>query len=131
MMHPETQLSRRGFLKLSLTTAAAAAAFPTIVPSSVFGANAPSKRIQVAQIGCGRIANEMDIPGILPQPIARIVAVCDLDSRRVGLAKQRVEKYYAGKEGSDKAMAVKAFGDYREMLKEPGIDAVAISTPDH
>ena len=45
-------MKRRNFLK----TAAAAGAgigFPTIVPSIVFGANAPSNRVTLAQIGCG------------------------------------------------------------------------------
>jgi myo-inositol 2-dehydrogenase/D-chiro-inositol 1-dehydrogenase len=121
-------LSRRQFLKTSLV---GAAVFPTIIPSSVLGAGAPSNKIQIGQIGCGRIANEMDMPGILRQDAARIVAVCDLDSKRLGLAKDRVEKHYAGKTGSQKALVVKAFGDYRELLKNGQVDAVAISTPDH
>jgi len=125
------QVSRREFLKLSLASTAGAVALPTIVPSSVLGANAPSNRIQVAHIGCGRIANDMDITGVLRQDIARIVALCDLDSKRLQHAKDRVEKYYAKKSGSAQGVAVKAYGDYRELLKDPGVDAVAISTPDH
>ena len=39
------KLSRRSFLKRLSAGAAGIAAFPAIVPSSVFGANAPSKRI--------------------------------------------------------------------------------------
>ena len=124
-------LSRRQFLKASLAGAAGVAMMPTIIPSSVLGANAPSNKIQVGQIGCGRIATDMDIPGILKQDVARIVAVCDLDSRRLALAKDRVEKHYAGKTGSPSALVVKSYGDYRELLKDKGIDAIAISTPDH
>jgi predicted dehydrogenase len=130
-MKSTPSVSRRRFLQLSTAGAAGLAAFPTIVPSSVFGQDAPSKRIQIGQIGCGRIANEMDIPGILKHDIARIVAVCDLDSIRLGKAKQRVEGYYAKKAGKDSAVSVKTYGDYRELLKDPAIDAVAISTPDH
>jgi predicted dehydrogenase len=130
-MNPNSSLSRRHFLKLTLTGAAGVLAVPTLVPSSVFGANAPSNKIHVAHIGCGRIANEMDIPGIIKHDIARYVAVCDLDSKRLAKAKDRIEKHYANKEASDKAMVVKTFGDYREMLKDSDIDAVAISTPDH
>ena len=33
--------------------------------------------------------------------------------------------------GSDNAVAVKTFGDYRELLKDGHVDAVAISTPEH
>ena len=130
-MNKHLHLSRRQFLKTSLAGAAGASLMPTIIPSSALGADAPSKKIQIGQIGCGRIANEMDMPGILRQDSARIVAVCDLDSKRLGLAKDRVEKYYAGKTGSPSALVVKAYGDYRELLKSGEIDAVAISTPDH
>lgn len=124
-------VSRRHFLKSSLAGAAGALAFPTIVASSVFGQDAPSNKIHVAQIGCGRIANEMDLPGILKHNLARVVAVCDLDAKRLAKAKARVEEYYARKNAGEGAVAVTAYGDYRELLKDPGIDAVAISTPDH
>ena len=70
-MNHNLHLSRRQFLKTSL---AGAALFPTIIPSSVLGADAPSKKIQIGQIGCGHIANEMDMPGLLRQDAARIVA---------------------------------------------------------
>jgi len=130
-MNRDLHLSRRQFLKTSLAGAAGAVVLPTIVPPSVFGKDAPSNKIQIGQIGCGRIANEMDMPGILRQDVARVVAVCDLDSRRLGLAKDRVEKHYAGKTGSQTALVVKAYGDYRDLLKDGQIDAVAISTPDH
>lgn len=128
-MSTHSHLTRRDFLKTSVAGATGLAAFPTIIPSSVLGATAPSKKIHVAQIGCGRIANEMDIPGILRQDIARYVAVCDLDAKRLAKTRERVELYYTKKDGSP--YTVKAFGDYRELLKMPGIDAVAISTPDH
>ncbi|MCU0785945.1 MAG: Gfo/Idh/MocA family oxidoreductase [Verrucomicrobia bacterium] len=130
-MKPNPSLSRREFLKASVAGAAGATAFPTIIPSSVLGAAAPSKKIQIGQIGCGRIANDMDMTGILKHDIARIVAVCDLDSKRMAAAKERVEKHYAAKTGSGAALEVKGYGDYRELLKDPRIDAVAVSTPDH
>jgi myo-inositol 2-dehydrogenase/D-chiro-inositol 1-dehydrogenase len=123
-MKSSPQSSRRQFIQRSLLGAAGVIAMPAIVPSSVFGADAPSNKIHVAQIGCGRIANEMDLPGILRQDIARVVALCDLDSRRLASTKEKVEKHYKG------AVSVKTFGDYREMIQDPGIDAVAISTPD-
>ncbi len=123
--------SRRQFLQTTLAGAAGAAIVPTIVPASVLGKDAPSNKIQVGQIGCGRIATDWDMPGILKEDAARVVAVCDLDSRRLGLAKAHVEKHYAGKTGSRTALVVKTYGDYRELLKDGQVDAVAISTPDH
>ena len=125
------RLSRRQFLKASLATTAGAVALPTLLPSSVFGADAPSRKIHVAQIGCGRIAHDMDLPGIIKHDLARIVAVCDLDTARLELAKHFVENYYAKKQGSEHALEVKTFGDYRELLKAPDIDAVAVSTSEH
>src|ERR1035441_4226163 len=130
-MNDNSHLSRRQFLKTSLAGAAGAAMLPTIVPSSVLGADASSNRIQIGQIGCGRIAHDMDMPGILKHDMARIVAVCDVDSKRVQHAKEFVEGAYAKKAGRDKAVAVKTYGDYRELLKDGQIDAVAVSTPEH
>ena len=48
-------MKRRKFLQQTITTAAGAIFMPTIVPSSVFGKSAPSNKINIAQIGCGRI----------------------------------------------------------------------------
>jgi predicted dehydrogenase len=130
MKHTKHQVrwSRREFVRVSLAGTAGALAFPTIVPSTVLGADAPSNKIHVAQIGCGREADSWDIPEILKCDVARMVAVCDLDSIRLGKAKQRVERFYAGKAAG---LEVRTYGDYREVLKGPGIDAVSISTPDH
>lgn len=103
----------------------------SIVPAHVLGKSAPSNLIQVAQIGCGRIARAMEFPGLLRNSdSARIVAVCDLDTVRQADAKEHIEKSYAAKYG-DNYTKVKTYGDYREMLKDRSIDAVAISTPDH
>lgn len=119
--------TRRDFLRVS-GLAGAAIGFPTIIPARVLGADAPSKKINILQIGCGRIGRDMDMPGILRQDGARMVAVCDLDSLRVADAKAMVEGYYKKK---NVGIEVVTFGDYREALQHPDIDAVAVSTPDH
>ena len=103
---------------------------PTIVPSTVFGRNAPGNKIQIGQIGCGRIARTHDMAETLQLEDARIIAVCDLDDHRKREGKELVEQLYAKKFGKD-YMAVKMYEDYREMLMNPEIDAVIISTPDH
>jgi len=126
-----SKTNRRRFLKASIAVAGSVAGFPTIIPSSVLGKDAPSNKIHIGQIGCGRISHEMDMPGILKHDIARIIAVCDLDTKRLAHAKKFVEDHYAKKKGSDEAVSVKTYGDFRELLKDPAIDAVAISTPDH
>src|SRR5271156_5219717 len=90
--------SRREFLKKVAGTAAIAG-FPAIVPSSVFGQNAPSNRINIGAIGVGRISRAHDLPGIWQHDSARIMAVCDLDSKRVELGKQLINAHYAEASG--------------------------------
>jgi myo-inositol 2-dehydrogenase/D-chiro-inositol 1-dehydrogenase len=125
----ESVSSRRKFLTTSL---AGGIAFPLIVPSRVFGQSAPSNLIQVAQIGCGRIARGSEMTGMFHNSdLARYVAVCDLDSTRVADAKTRIEGEYAKQFGSGKYASLKTYEDYREMLQDKSIDAVCISTPDH
>jgi predicted dehydrogenase len=119
--------TRRDFLRAS-GLAGMAIGFPTIIPARVLGADAPSNKIHILQIGCGRIGRSMDMPGILKQDAARMVAVCDLDSLRVADARKMVEGHYK-KKNID--LTVATYGDYREALGHPDIDAVAVSTPDH
>lgn len=118
-------ISRRNFVK---SAAIGSLAFPTIVPSTVFGKNAPSNKILVGQIGCGRIARDHDMPGTMQHEMARMVAVCDLDKNRLQDGKKLVDSYYAKK---DIVSDAKMYDDYREMLLNKEIDAVVISTPDH
>jgi predicted dehydrogenase len=126
MKHPSVS-TRRDFLHVS-GLAGAAIGFPTIIPARVLGADAPSNKINILQIGCGRIGRSMDMPGILKQDAARMVAVCDLDSLRVADAKTVVEDHYRTKNID---LTAATYGDYREALQHPDIDAVAVSTPDH
>ena len=87
MRHKHT--SRREFIK-NTGKAAALVGFPAIVPASVFGAAAPSNQITVGAIGTGRISRGHDMPGIWRNDRARIIAVCDVDSKRVEDAKALV-----------------------------------------
>jgi predicted dehydrogenase len=121
--------TRRDFLKLSMG-AAAAIGFPTIVPASVFGQSAPSNRINIGAIGVGRISRGHDLPGIWQFDQARIMAVCDLDAKRIEEAKTLVNGYYSKKTGKPYD-GVTGYHNYHELLANKDIDAVVISTPDH
>ncbi len=121
--------SRREFLNNSVK-ASAILAFPSIVPFSVFGKNAPSNRINVAAIGTGRISRGHDMPGVWKQDYAQLMAVCDLDSNRAAEGKTLVNDYYS-KRDSKPFEGVKLYTDFRELLLNKDIDAVLISTPDH
>jgi len=122
-------MKRRKFLKKSALTAGIMG-FPTIVPASVFGKNAPSNKIQIGQIGCGRIARDHDLPGVWQHDVAQIIAVSDLDRNRMADGKAWVDGYYA-KKNSSSYSNTKMYEDYKELILDPEIDAVVISTPDH
>ncbi len=125
------QLTRRTFLKTGTLAAGGAILAPTIIPSSVLGKNAPSNKINIGQIGFGRIAMSHDLPDTLRYDVARVIAVADVDSNRAVIGKKYIEDYYAKKTGSANYVDVKTYGDYRDLLLNKDIDAVIISTPDH
>ena len=82
--------SRRSFLKIAVRGGVGLAILPNIMPRSLFAADLPSRRIHVAQIGCGREGRE-DMRGVMAYPSGRIVAVCDLDSKRLAAGKKLAE----------------------------------------
>lgn len=123
-----SRISRRRFVK---SMAAATAAAPLIVPASALGRDgraAPSERITVAMIGCGKMANDFHLSTLLKMEDVQMVAVCEVDRTRREHAKNRVETQYGGKpsfSGCD------VTDDFREVAARDDIDAVCIATPDH
>ena len=91
----KSSLSRRSFIK----GAAGAVGFGFVVPSTVFGAQAPSNQLRLGCIGVGRMGREnmmhaLNI-GLEKNVNACIAAVCDVDIKRAKHAKSDVEKKYA------------------------------------
>jgi myo-inositol 2-dehydrogenase/D-chiro-inositol 1-dehydrogenase len=119
-------VTRRDFVRTAVVTAAVA---PLIVPSRLFGGDAPSNRIRVGHIGCGRIGQSHDMPGVANADLADVLAVCDLDSRRAASGKLRVEQLFAARKAPKPTIDV--YGNYHELLARNDIDAVVISLPDH
>ena len=118
-----SKLTRRGVL-------AAGIAFPTIVPATVLGQNAPSNRINIGVIGVGRIARGHDMAETFKYDHAQILAVCDVDSKRLALGKQLVDETYSKKYGRTWDSA-RTYADYHALLAAKDIDAVIVATPDH
>ena len=117
------QTTRRNLLK-GAAAAAGAMAFPSIVPSTVFGQNAPSNRVNLAAIGCGGRGTDNCRHSILPIENARIIAAVDpWQNHRERFAKMANDKY-----GGD---VCKPISDFREVLSRTDIDGVIVSTPDH
>jgi predicted dehydrogenase len=92
---------------------------PTIVPSSVFGARAPSERVVMGCIGVGNMGSS-DLKAFKNNPNAQVVAVCEVDAQRL----QEARKLAGVDQGS-------CYGDFRELLARRDIDAVTVVTPDH
>jgi len=122
------QFTRREFLKSTLLSGASLLLLPTLLPRSVFGAASPNRRLQIAQIGCGR-EGRADMAGVMAHSLGRVIAVCDLDNKRLAAAKEAVIEFYQGKGEAD--VAVQTYHDYRDVLARPDIDGVIVSTPDH
>jgi predicted dehydrogenase len=116
-MENKVDFSRRSFMK---SATAAMAAVPAAMP--VFAA---SDRLNVAWIGTGTrgfyLMQRYLAGGNKTR--ADIVAVCDAYKGNLAKAKDLVQTEY-GK-------APKTFEDYRQLLADPGIDAVVIASPEH
>jgi len=118
-------MNRRSFLKV----ASAAVAIPAFVPARVFGQQAPSNRIVLGFIGCGKQSTHL-LPTFLNCPGTQVIANCDVDRLKLERNMKTTENFYAKAGGSGKA-GVKAYKDFRELLAVSDINAVVISTPDH
>ena len=124
-------MKRRSFIKKTIAGATGTIIIPTLVPASVFGKSAPSKKIHIAQIGCGRIARGHDMFETFKCEDAMLVACCDVDSKRVEETKTLLEQWYSERTGNRRYKKIKVYMDYQEMIQSRDIDAVIISTPDH
>lgn len=115
------KISRREFIK----GAAASAAIPYIVPSSVFsGARAvPSNRLTLGMIGLGSMGMR-HVKGFLQEEDCRIIGVCDVDAGRRREAIQEINKHY---NNADCA----GYNDFRELIGREEVDTLCISVPDH
>ena len=130
MKNKRHNITRRVFIKTSVAASTIGFALPHIVPSSAFGANAPSERINIGCIGVGRMGLG-DITDIQGFKEVQIIAVCDVDSKRAAYAKKFVEDKYAAQSQAGTYKGCTSYGDYRELLQRKDIDAVMICTPDH
>jgi predicted dehydrogenase len=121
--------SRRSFLK----TAAAAGStlvIPTIVPASVLGQAAPSKRVALGHIGVGGQGGGL-LSGFLGVPQCQSVAVCDPIKERRTRAAQTVEQRYAAERNRGSYRGCRVANDFRDLLARDDIDAFVVATPDH
>ncbi len=129
MNSSRTPLSRRSFLKLG-TAGAGILGFPQILPTStLFGAQTPNQRLNVAIIGCGNRSWTL-LPSVLNEG-HNIVAMCDVDSTQLARLKTGPSAQKGGAKGADFSAGLKKakeYGDYRRLLEsERSLDAVIIA----
>lgn len=117
---------RRTFLKQGMMGIIALMSALVIIPSSVLGNQAPSKRITVGMVGTGRQGIGVRLKkGSLKLKNCRGVVVCDVDSWRMETASDVINKVYKIKN------AVKSFSDYHELIADRSVDAIVCPAPDH
>ncbi len=116
MLHDSSGVSRRVFL-------GAAAGLATVIHRPLFAQPAaPSDQIQLALIGVGGMGTGR-LKEFMTHPDVRIAAICDVDGRHRDAAIALVQ--------STLGYAPPGEGDFRRLLTNKDIDAVAIQTPDH
>ena len=123
--------TRRQFLR---TAAAGASVFPAIIPATVLAGRsavtAPSDRIVLGFLGTGKQGSFL-LRGFLNEPGTQVVAVCDVDKRKLQGAKTQAETFYANRVGADSFGGITATGEYREVLDMKDVDGVVAALPDH
>lgn len=124
------RMNRRDFLASAARAGAGASALSlfSIVPASALGRGrdgrpAPSNRITLGCVGVGGQGNS-NLDAFLNQPDVQVIAVCDVDKNHLQSTKDKIDHRY---NNSDCV----GYGDFRELIARPDIDAISLCTPDH
>jgi predicted dehydrogenase len=113
-------MNRREFIQAG--SAAAGMAFSLTGPCAAGFTRTEAKRVGL--IGCGWYG-KADLIRLIQVAPVEVVSLCDVDKKLLAEAAEIV----AHRQNSKKTP--RAYGDYREMLKEKDLDIVLIATPDH
>lgn len=112
-------INRRNLIKAS-----AVASAPMIIPAKVLGEKAPSNRITIGCIGMGAQGTLYNMKPFITHDDCQVVTVCDARINAAKWAQGIAHEMYGNTD-------VKTEQDFRNVLADPSIDAVCISTPDH
>jgi predicted dehydrogenase len=127
-MTSSKKMNRRNFIR----NAAVVSSF-FIVPRHVLGGRgyvAPSEKITLGFIGCGRQAGGLH-HRFANLAETQVVAACDVYAAKLEKFINANKEIYAAKAGQSGFSGTTAYSDFRELLARQDIDAVVIATPDH
>lgn len=117
---------RRRFLRNSVVAATGTLGMPVFIPASALGRSntvPPSERVTLAVVGIGWMGlGNLEL--FLEEPLAQVVAVCDVDANHLAKGTDTVNTKYGNRDCA-------AYNDFREVLDHNDIDAVCLSLPDH
>lgn len=131
-MLDDKSTTRRGFLKAS--AAAAGIAAPLFVPAFALGrdgAVAANERVTVGLIGTGDHGVGRNLKRFLPESDCQVIALCDVDSKRLDGAVNMTNERYAEAKAKGTYKGCSAHRDFREIIERKDIDVVMNATPDH
>lgn len=111
-------MNRRKFLQVGAAGVALSAIGQNYAPEFA------DTRKRVGLIGCGWYG-KCDLLRLIQVAPVEVVSLCDVDKQMVANAAEIVASRQVSKKKP------RAYGDYREMLKEKDLDMVLIAPPDH
>lgn len=119
-MKTTPEVSRREFLEKVATLTVAGIAAPSLVAAQTQPAAppGPNSKIHLGIIGCGGMGMA-NLNACASQPDVVVTAACDVWKPRLDRVCQQFKD------------TCKGYRDYREMLRQPDLDAVIIATPPH
>lgn len=115
------RINRREFIKRSAVTGAGAGltlGMSRRAEAAFDNTDGPNERVTLGFIGTGARAHEV-LDVVMKIPGFEVVALCDAYKGRLDHAVEKTKG------------RAKAYKDHRELLTQPGVDAVYIGTPDH
>ncbi len=124
-MMNKIKIPRRSFLKQSAVTAGAVLGAPLILKSETLG-NA-SKAAANSRMGIGFVGTGLICRGHLKSfsgmKELQAVAVCDVRKSQINAAKKILQEKGVN--------SVASTGQYEELIQNPDVDIVCVTTPDH
>lgn len=120
-MSANSSLTRRAFLEKAATVTAIGFAAPHLAAAAQPAGRSrpgPNSRIHVGLIGCGGMGRA-NLGACASHPDVVVTGACDVwEARRNAVVRQFKD-------------TCKGYRDFREMLRQPDLDAVIIATPPH